>query len=356
MIGCIEYDGSKPSAVRPGPPKACRSCWSTSLDPLAAHRFSVVSATPVARVRYAARAARSATRVAVGVAVQRRGGLGAPPRRRRDQRRRRRVRVLVGVERDRDVQLRRAVGAAAAQVVAQRQVVEGHAGADHDRSLGGSRRRSAPSRPGRARAGPRRRRGRRRGRPPRASASRGVVDDVDAAQERLHGQARRVPRAAAGGQHVVGAGAVVAERDRAVRADEDRAGVAHPGGDRARRRRSGSPGARRRRRRPPASPSSTADTRTPPDCVPRSAVGDPLGVLGGRRPGASSSASTASASSTESVTSTLAASGSCSAWLIRSAATCTGSAVSSARIAISVGPASESMPISPRSSRFAAVT
>ena len=47
---------------------------------------------------------------------------------------------------------------------------------------------------------------------------------------------------------------------------------------------------------------------------------------------------------------------SCSAWLIRSAATCAGSAVSSARIAISVGPASESMPMRPLSSRLAAVT
>ena len=54
------------------------------------------------------------------------------------------------------------------------------------------------------------------------------------------------------------------------------------------------------------------------------------------------------------VTRTLAAIGSCSAWLIRSAATYAGSAVSSARIAISVGPASESMPTTPRSSRLAA--
>ena len=46
----------------------------------------------------------------------------------------------------------------------------------------------------------------------------------------------------------------------------------------------------------------------------------------------------ASASSALVVTSTLAAISSCSAWLIRSAATCTGSAVWSARIAISVGP------------------
>ena len=27
MIGCIEYDGTNPTAVRPGPPKACSSCW-----------------------------------------------------------------------------------------------------------------------------------------------------------------------------------------------------------------------------------------------------------------------------------------------------------------------------------------
>ena len=36
MIGCIEYEGSKPSARRPGPPNACSSCWMISLDPLAA--------------------------------------------------------------------------------------------------------------------------------------------------------------------------------------------------------------------------------------------------------------------------------------------------------------------------------
>ena len=47
------------------------------------------------------------------------------------------------------------------------------------------------------------------------------------------------------------------------------------------------------------------------------------------------------------MTSTAAASGSCSAWLIRSAATQAGSAVSSATIMISVGPASESMPTLP---------
>lgn len=66
--------------------------------------------------------------------------------------------------------------------------------------------------------------------------------------------------------------------------------------------------------------------------------------------------STASASSTLSVTSTAAAITSCSACEMRSAATCRGSAVASARIAISVGPASASMPMTPLSSRLAAVT
>ena len=57
-----------------------------------------------------------------------------------------------------------------------------------------------------------------------------VLDDVDAAQERLHRQPAGVPGAAAGGQHVVGAGAVVAQGHRRPGADEDRAGVADPRG------------------------------------------------------------------------------------------------------------------------------
>lgn len=69
-----------------------------------------------------------------------------------------------------------------------------------------------------------------------------------------------------------------------------------------------------------------------------------------------SSASVAAASSSESVTRTAAAIGSCSAWLIRSAATCAGSAVASARIAISVGPASASIPMRPLRRRLAAAT
>ena len=46
MIGCIEYDGTKPIALRPGPPKACSSCCRISLDPLAAQRFSRAELRP----------------------------------------------------------------------------------------------------------------------------------------------------------------------------------------------------------------------------------------------------------------------------------------------------------------------
>ena len=49
--------------------------------------------------------------------------------------------------------------------------------------------------------------------------------------ERAHRQTRGVAGAAAGGQHVVGPGAVVAEGGRGVVADEDRSGVADAGGD-----------------------------------------------------------------------------------------------------------------------------
>ena len=51
MIGCIEYDGVKPSAVRPAPPKACRICCSTSLEPFAAHTCSGPIRSPAVRVR-----------------------------------------------------------------------------------------------------------------------------------------------------------------------------------------------------------------------------------------------------------------------------------------------------------------
>ena len=45
--GCMEYDGSKPSATRPGPPKAWQTCCSTSLEPFAAHTCSTCSVTPL---------------------------------------------------------------------------------------------------------------------------------------------------------------------------------------------------------------------------------------------------------------------------------------------------------------------
>ena len=44
--GYIEYVGAKLIAVRPGPPKACRICSITSLEPLAAQIWSGVSSTP----------------------------------------------------------------------------------------------------------------------------------------------------------------------------------------------------------------------------------------------------------------------------------------------------------------------
>jgi hypothetical protein len=46
ISGCIEYEGSKPSALRPGPPNACSSCWMISLDPLAAQTCRRVSPCP----------------------------------------------------------------------------------------------------------------------------------------------------------------------------------------------------------------------------------------------------------------------------------------------------------------------
>ncbi len=44
--GYIEYVGAKLIAVRPGPPKACRICSITSLEPLAAQSWSGVRSTP----------------------------------------------------------------------------------------------------------------------------------------------------------------------------------------------------------------------------------------------------------------------------------------------------------------------
>ena len=44
--GYIEYVGAKDTAVRPGPPKACRICSMISLEPLAAHTCAGVRPWP----------------------------------------------------------------------------------------------------------------------------------------------------------------------------------------------------------------------------------------------------------------------------------------------------------------------
>ena len=44
--GYIEYVGANDTAVRPGPPNACRICSITSLEPLAAHTWSGVTPWP----------------------------------------------------------------------------------------------------------------------------------------------------------------------------------------------------------------------------------------------------------------------------------------------------------------------
>ena len=156
-----------------------------------------------------------------------------------------------------------------------------------------------------------------------ASAALGVVDDVDAAQERLHRQPAAVARAATGGQDVVGPGDVVAQADRRVRADEDRAGVADPRGDGG-----GVAGLDLQ----VLGGVGVDDGEAGVEVVDQDDAGlrsgerlaDPLGVLGGRRPGRSRSARDGVGERRESVTSTEAAWGSCSAWLTRSAATWAG--------------------------------
>ena len=168
------------------------------------------------------------------------------------------------------------------------------------------------------------------------------VDDLEVGVDR---QAAGVPGGAAGGQHVVGAGQVVAERDRAVGADEDRAGVADLGRDLGRvlgldlqvlGRPGVGDGAGRRgcRRRGRSRPGCRARCSTRSRCL----------VAGSWR---ASSSSTRAGRPGSVVISRQAASSSCSAWPIRSAATKAGSAVWSAMMAISVGPFSPSMPTTP---------
>lgn len=61
MRACIEYDGSKPIAVRPGPPKVCSNCWMTSLEPFAAQTLARRTSCPEVSVRYLASWVRSST-------------------------------------------------------------------------------------------------------------------------------------------------------------------------------------------------------------------------------------------------------------------------------------------------------
>ena len=58
---CIEYEGSKPIAVRPGPPKVCSSCWMTSLEPLAAQTLAGVDLVPGGARQVLASSVRSST-------------------------------------------------------------------------------------------------------------------------------------------------------------------------------------------------------------------------------------------------------------------------------------------------------
>ena len=210
--GCMEYDGENPMAVRPGPPKACRSCCWTSLEPLPAHMFADGQAIAQVSREILPQRSRVPVRVAVEVAQSSLHRLldGI------DHQIGQRVRVLVGVEPHRHVELRCAVGVLPAQVIADGELFEQiHAPKP--------RRDRLPVRGQVLHVGERDHV--RRDLPQRGLV---VADDVDPTQEGLDRQSATVPRTASGRQHVVGAGAVVAERHRRVRPDEDRAGVAHP--------------------------------------------------------------------------------------------------------------------------------
>ena len=54
--GYIEYVGSQPRAVRPGPPNAWKTCSMISLEPFAPHSWSTLRSTPDSRLRYVANA------------------------------------------------------------------------------------------------------------------------------------------------------------------------------------------------------------------------------------------------------------------------------------------------------------
>ena len=195
-------------------------------------------------------------RVPVRVAVQARrrrgGGRARSPRTRSGGRR---VGVFVGVQPNGHVELRCAVRLEPGQVRARSGSGPRHAVVRRVLAVSGGtsrakRARTAATCGGQVLGAAERGHVRQRGgeRVPAA------LHHVDQPQERQHGQAGGVPGRAAGGQHVVRARQVVAERDRRERAGEDRARVAHPAGQLARVARPGSPGARAPRRRRPRGP------------------------------------------------------------------------------------------------------
>ena len=333
MSACIEYEGSKPIAVRPGPPKVCSSCWMTSLEPLAAQTLLGADRVPAGPGQVRGQLGAQLDRVPVGVAVEVAGGLARPARRSA------RPAARAAGRGSRWCSAVRARRAGARRTGTCRAARPGW----------GDRRCRSLARSGTFQSEPRLDRRAVRGQVlglgerhhvvgDLGERVARVVDDVDAAQEGLHGQAGGVAGAAAGGQHVVGARRSSRRARPAPRGRRRSRRRCGPGRRPRRRRRSGSPGARRRTRRRPAGPPRRRRPARSPDCRPASAGAIRSSMCLVAATCGSSSFSTASASSAESVTSTAAASGSCSAWLIRSAATCTGSAVSSARIAISVGP------------------
>ena len=214
------------------------------------------------------------------------------------------------------------------------------------------------------RSGARRRRGGRSR--PSASASVAIVAaerarpvavdplDLDELAVGLDRQRARRTGQAAGRQDVVRAGGVVAGRLGRPRPDEQRAGVADAG------RRS----ARAARRRPTGARRVVVDERDGGVEVgartirPWSREGRAR-MSAARRVGEQARRprrSTASAKAASVVTRMAGESGPCSAWVMRSAATRSGSAGGAARTMPSDGPAGRSMPTSPQTSILAAVT
>ncbi len=208
--GCIEYAGVKPSARRPGPPKAWSSCCSTSLEPFAAQTWSGSTGAAGGRPQVAGQRLAQRGELAVGVAVEvlHLTGDGLDDGERHVLRHV--VGVLVGVQPHRDVELRRAVRGGPPQVLAQRQL-GGHRaslGSRLARTVGRTSAWPVSARPsGRAEPGPHRGTvGRQvlgvgQGADVVGHLAQGrlvVVDDVDAAQEGLHRQPAGVPGAAAG--------------------------------------------------------------------------------------------------------------------------------------------------------------